>query len=56
MAWQQTLYLAYLARWSSAVICSLNLPLLLNFPKHVPRLTRLVRATEIANRIDVSET
>lgn len=51
-----TLYFAYWAKKSNAVICSLNLPLLLNFPKQVPRLTRLGLATDIASRIDDSET
>jgi hypothetical protein len=52
----RTLYFAYCAIWSSAVTCSLNFPLLLNFPKQVPTLTKFGRATEMLMRIDDSET
>lgn len=52
----RTLYFAYCAMWSSAVTCNLNLPLLLNFPKQVPTLTKFGRATDMLMRIDDSET
>ena len=44
-----TLYLAYFASQSRHVIPSLNLPVLLNLPKHVPSETRFGRATEVAS-------
>lgn len=37
-------------------MCSLNLPDLLNFPRQVPKLTKLDRATEMLSRIEASET
>lgn len=37
-------------------MCSLNFPLLLNFPKQVPSEMRFGRATEMARRIEDSET
>ena len=37
-------------------MCSLNLPDFENLPKHVPRLIKFGFATEIARRMDDSET
>jgi hypothetical protein len=51
-----TLYFAYCARKSKADICSLNFPLLLNLPKHVPAVMRLGRATDSAKRMEDSDT
>jgi hypothetical protein len=52
----RTLNFAYWARMSNAEMCSMNLPLLVNLPKHIPRLTRFARATDRPRRMDASET
>lgn len=53
---QPTLYFAYFARYSSEVICSLNLPDLENLPKQTPTDMRWSRLMDVAMRRMDSET
>jgi hypothetical protein len=53
---QSTLNFAYCANQSSALTCNMNLPLLVNLPKQVPSEIRFGLATEIAMRMQDSET